>query len=168
MPTILKVISIILFGNTGWTVVFTVAYIVGLWRILLKCGISGSWALVPFAREYMFAKAARRTKAGIVMIILHLAFAAISLFTIMAGDRIRIVNFTLPAAALSLVAILLILIYSVIIYKGLIEVFGVRRRWVYAWLFFQSVTAIIWGFSKKFGPVDSQVHEKPELSEIGA
>ncbi|MBR6084208.1 MAG: ABC transporter permease [Spirochaetales bacterium] len=166
MPTILKVISIILFGNTGWTVVFTVAYIVGLWRILLKCGISGSWALVPFAREYMFAKAARRTKAGIVMIILHLAFAAISLFTIMAGDRIRIVNFTLPAAALSLVAILLILIYSVIIYKGLIEVFGVRRRWVYAWLFFQSVTAIIWGFSKKFGPVDSQVHEKPELTEI--
>ena len=166
MPTALKIISTILFGSSSWTVLFTVVYIVGLWRVLQKCGINGSWALVPFVREFMLAKAARRRKAGIVMLILHLSFAAINMFTILAGDRIRIVNFILPAAVLSLVAILLILIYSVIIYKGLIEVFGVRRRWVYAWLFFQSVTAIIWGFSKKFGPVDSQMHEKPELSEI--
>lgn len=166
MPTALKIISTILFGNSGWTVIFTVAYIVGLWRVLQKCGINGSWALVPFAREYMLAKAARRHKAGIVMLILHVASTAINLFTILAGDRIRIVNFILPAAALSLVAVLLTLIYSVIIYKGLIEVFGVRRRWVLAWVFFQSVTAIIWGFSRKYGPVESGIHENPELPEI--
>ena len=166
MQTVLRVFSIIVFGTTGWTVALTVLYVAGLWRILGKCGIDGSWALVPFAREYMLGKCARREKAGWILLVLRIALAAISIFSTVVGDKLKIVNFSIPAAALSLIIIILIAVYEIKIYNGLSEVFKVNRVWVPAWLFLRGPTALYWGFSKKIRPENTEIGSRPEFSEI--
>lgn len=165
MLIVLKVFSIILFGTAGWPVVFELLYIAGLWRILGKCGIDGSWSVVPFVREYMLGKCARREKAGLVLLVLRAVLTAVNLFSIVVGDKITIVNFAVPVAALSLVIILLIAVYEIRIYRGLIEVFDAKRRWVLSWLFFRGFTSLYWGFSKKRTPVETILGEHADLSE---
>lgn len=165
MQTVLKVFSIILFGTAGWSVVFEILYVAGLWRILGKCGIDGTWSIVPFVREYMLGKCARRKKAGWVLLVLRAVLSALSLFSVVAGDKVIIVNFAVPVAALTLVVVLFVAIYEIKIYRGLIELFNARRRWVLAWLFFRGITALYWGFSRNLIPSDTGLTEKKDLSE---
>ena len=165
MLTVLRVFSIILFGTSGWFVVFEIIYIAGLWRVFAKCGLDGSWSLVPFVREYMLAKCASREKAGWVLLVLNAISSALSVFAVVAGDKVIIANFTIPVAALTLVIIILIAIYEIKIYRGLTEVFDTKRRWVLAWLFFRGFTAVYWGFSKSLMPTETAIREHTDLSE---
>ena len=165
MQTVLKVFSIILLGTSGWPVIFEILYIAGLWMILGKCGLDGTWSIVPFVREYMLGKCARRENAGRVLLVLRAVLSALSVFSVVAGDKVTIVNFAIPVAALSLVIILLIAVYEIKIYRGLIELFDAKRRWVIAWLFFRGFTALYWGFSKNRTPTDTGLKGQTDISE---
>ena len=153
MLTVLKAFAIIYFGSAGWGVLFEVLFIIGLSSIFRKTGIAFWWALVPFARDYRLALCANRKKAGLVVLLLRMAFSVLSLVMEWGAEQLVIVRFSIPMAALALVLILFIAVYQIKIYRGLTEVFSVKRAWVLAWLFFKDITALYWGFSKRIMPV---------------
>ena len=55
-----------------------------------------------------------------------------------------------------IVILIIELMYSIRIFRGMIEVYGekVKNRflWILMWIFFEGLTALIWGYSKKYQP----------------
>ena len=169
----MDIVLILLFGSDGWAgAVMTLLYILGLWFMLKKSGLPGWWAPVPFAREYMLSKCAGREAEGRVTSVVSLLIAATRV-----GMRLLASSpdgaESAAGAALSLMVLdvmltLILLVYSVRVYAGLIEVYGVRRRWIWPWIVFAGPTALLWGLSKKYQPLWKVEDIRKELSSIAS
>ena len=122
----------------------------GLWALFVKCGKAGWWALIPGFRYLKLGECAGREREGGVLILLDIALVVLRIVRPMLdpeGNYIILVE-------LAIVAVLLMEIGFVIrVYGGLCRVFGRKSGWVAAWFFFESITALIWGFSPKFQPI---------------
>ena len=154
----MDVLLILLFGSNAWlNIAATVLYIFGLWFLLKKSGLPGWWALVPFAREYMLSKCAGREAEGRVTTVVSFLIAAVRVslkFIQPSGAGLD----TASGVAMSLLVLelmleLILLVYSIRVYAGLIEVYGVRRRWLWLWVLLAGLPATIWGLSGKYQPL---------------
>ena len=137
------------FGATGWKIILGMATIVGLFFLFRKSGVRRFWAFVPFARTYMLGKCADRETEGRVISVTSFILFLINIF----GDLIT------SSSVLSLVALFLIIslgvvsiIFTIRIYIGMLEVYKVKKAWLWAWLFADGLTAFIWGLDKRFTP----------------
>ena len=152
-----------LFGTANWTLALEVLFIIGLWPLLRKSGIKGWWALVPFGREYMFARCAGREKEGRVLLVLKVLDVTLAL----TGTTIDIMSFSIPAIALTLALIMVIIIYEIRICKGITDTYGKSRWWIPVWVLAKGIAAPIWGFSPSFMPREqAHEHEIDEMIEI--
>lgn len=146
---ILNIIQIILFGQASWERSITsILYIAGLWGIFQKSNVPGWWALIPCAREYKLAVCAGREPEGRVTSIVTFLMALTNLL-------LELIPMETPFLILSVIDLVLLIvhfIYSIRVYNGLIEVYGVRSRWLLLWILFDFLTALIWGFCAKFQP----------------
>ena len=59
-------------------------------------------------------------------------------------------------------------IYSIRIYSGLIEVYGVRKAWLWLWIppYLECIPALIWGLSSKYQPGWKVDDIKAELAKL--
>ena len=167
----MDVLLILLFGSNAWlNIAATVLYIFGLWFLLKKSGLPGWWALVPFAREYMLSKCAGREAEGRVTTVVSFLVTAVRValkFIQPSGTGFD----TASGVALSLLVLemmleLILLIYSIRVYAGLIEVYGVRRRWLWLWVLLAGLPATIWGLSGKYQPLWKVEDIRKELASI--
>lgn len=174
MSVPVKIIAIILFGDTALlSIAVMLLYIAGLWRVLEKSGIKGWWALIPGARDYQLARCAGRepegrlySVTGVAMIILQLLMMQIEI-----ADGVEVETTSSQALVmlvLTMVVIFVRWIYSIRVFSGLIEVYNVRRRWM--WLFLTSYTRwipmLVWGFGKKYQPEWKVEDIKAELKRL--
>ena len=133
--------------------VTTALYMVGLWRMFKKSGLKGWWALVPFAKDYQLSRCAGREPEGPVYTLSSVGIALLDILLIL-------INRTPEAAAtmgtrdmiISILVLSLFLvrfIYNIRIWSGLIEVYGVKKRWMWLWLLspINAIPAMIWGFN---------------------
>ncbi len=133
-----------------------VLYIAGTWKMLVKSGIRGWWALIPGAREYQVSRCAGREADGRALSVASFLVRVQRLLGIApyvmarqllgndtAGNIILIVEFALS---------IIVIVYSVRVYAGLIEVYGRRKRWMWVWILAEWLAALIWGFGKKYQP----------------
>ncbi len=148
MDKVVEYILIIALGSATWYSLSTVIYIVGLWRMLGKSGIKPFWALVPFARDYMLAKCAGNEKAGRAIFVLDVLLT----LSAIADESIEIANFSLPAAAVILALIIMRVIFSIRVYRDLVDIYEVSRKWLLLWIPFSGIASLIFGFSKKLNP----------------
>ena len=169
----MDVLLILLFGSNAWlNIAATVLYIFGLWFLLKKSGLPGWWALVPFAREYMLSKCAGREAEGRVTSVVSFLVTAVRValkFIQPSGTGFD----TASGVALSLLVLemmleLILLIYSIRVYAGLIEVYGVRRRWLWLWVLLAGLPATIWGLSGKYQPLWKVEDIRKELASIAS
>ena len=169
----MDVLLILLFGSNAWlNIAATVLYIFGLWFLLKKSGLPGWWALVPFAREYMLSKCAGREAEGRVTTVVSFLVTAVRValkFIQPSGTGFD----TASGVALSLLVLemmleLILLIYSIRVYAGLIEVYGVRRRWLWLWVLLAGLPATIWGLSGKYQPLWKVEDIRKELASIAS
>ena len=169
----MDVLLILLFGSNAWlNIAATVLYIFGLWFLLKKSGLPGWWALVPFAREYMLSKCAGREAEGLVTTVVSFLVTAVRValkFIQPSGTGFD----TASGVALSLLVLemmleLILLIYSIRVYAGLIEVYGVRRRWLWLWVLLAGLPAAIWGLSGKYQPLWKVEDIRKELASIAS
>ena len=147
-----RILLMILFNATDpVTIAFSALFIAGEWGLLQKSGIRGWWALIPCAREYQLARCAGREPEG--------RKTSVLAFVIIIG---HVLSYQMKEgnAGLFLVVILLVLnirlfLYKLNIFSGLIEVYNVRRRWM--WLCLSDATrwipALFWGWKKKYQPL---------------
>ena len=169
----MDVLLILLFGSNAWlNIAATVLYIFGLWFLLKKSGLPGWWALVPFAREYMLSKCAGREAEGRVTTVVSFLIAAVRVslkFIQPSGAGLD----TASGVAMSLLVLelmleLILLVYSIRVYAGLIEVYGVRRRWLWLWVLLAGLPATIWGLSGKYQPLWKVEDIRKELASIAS
>ncbi len=172
---ILKLLSVILLDSSlDYTLPFAVLYVAGLWGLFKKSGLKPWWALVPVARQYQLARCAGRESEGRVYSMVTLGSIVLSVLTILMNytpaeaETVTVRDLLLAVLALSLTMVRLV--YHIRVVLGLIEVYGVKRRWCWLWL--TSVTswipAMLWGFGKKYQPQWKVEDIKAELARLAS
>ena len=126
----------------------------GYWGIFRKCGLKGWTAFVPCLREYNLGRAANREMEGRVMAVLEgilfvLRMAQELLSPSNQATEERIVDLL---DITNLVLSLILTVYSIRVFLGLIEVFGRKRRWVIPWLLIETIPAVLWGWLEIYQP----------------
>ena len=162
------------FNTTKWTlIVCEVLGIVGVWKMLEKSGVKGWWALIPCAREYQLGRCAGREPEGrllcVFLVISHLLSTfGIVPFAILSRNGMNDETAANLAGVFEIAAALPVLVYSVRVYAGLIEVYGVRKRWMWLWLlpYVDYLPSLIWGFNKKYQPAWKVEDIKAELARL--
>ena len=128
--------------------------VIGLWGIFQKCGLKGWWALIPCAREAKMGLIADREMEGRVFAVLQGVNILLNTFLLFSPED--------PAAAgrffsfisiAMLVLEILLLIYAIRVYLGLIELFGRKKRWIILLLITESIPFCLWGYLKKYQPL---------------
>ena len=167
----MNVLLVVLFGSSsGLAVISGVLYIIGIWGIFRKSGIPGWWAAVPCAREYMLANCAGREPEGRVTSVIAFIFMMNSLamnafgMTFNAEGEMSGVSFLLMVAALVLQ--LVQIIYEIRVYAGLVDVYGQKRRWLWAWILVRFFPALLWGFGKKYQPAWQVEEFRREVASV--
>ena len=162
------------FGNKSlFMCACQIPFIIGIWKILEKSGVKGWWALIPCAREYQLSRCAGREPEGRVLSVSlffqHLLLTAgIAPFVALSRSGMGSETAAAIGDILSVSLGLVILIYTIRVYAGLIQVYGVRRRWMWLWLLppLDVIPALRWGFEQKFQPQWKIVDMKEELARL--
>ncbi len=149
----LNVLLYVLFGSFDTlSTILSVLYMIGLWRLFVKCGLKGWWALVPIVKYYKLALCADREQEGRTVTLLHTVVTLVYIVnTYMEPGSVPYFF----CALLDVACMPAVLIYSARIYSGLCRVFERRRWWVLLWLVAElfPVTPLLWGFRKKYQPL---------------
>ena len=128
---VLQIIAYIFFGGSGLlTIITRCLYFIGLWKIFEKSEIKGWWALVPWYREYQLGKCAGKEPEGRAIGII----AFLESVTDIAAVFIKNEYVILFIAVFQVMAVIINVIYSIQVYNGLIEVYNVRKRWLWLWI----------------------------------
>ncbi len=167
--------SVFLESQSLFWAALTVLYLVGLWKLFEKSGISGRWALVPCARDYMLSRCAGREPEGrvssvsafILMIIRTLSVPALQtmLFSYLNRQSWGQTGIVMLAVLQIMVGFVYI-VYCIRVYIGLCEVYGVSKRWIVLWIFLPCVPALLWGSSDKYRPAWRVEEMREELSRV--
>ena len=165
----MKIAMLVLFGTTSVIGAgLTALFIIGLWAMLQKSGVPGWWALIPCARDYQMARCAEREPEGRITCLTSLAILVVrllqqlELLTLSSEEVESISYLAIPILALYLIEF----VYSIRVCAGIIEVYGRRRRWLWLWIPFSFLPAMIWGFSSKYQPLWKVEDIRRELSDV--
>ena len=162
------------FGTTRWTYVVVAALsMAGLWKMFEKSGIKGWWALIPAAREYQLGRCAGREQEGRALSVLTAlstitGILGVAPYVYLSHNGISAETAELFEGIFSLALGLSVIVYSIRIYAGLIEVYNVRKRWMLLWIpeAFRCVPPLVWGFNPKYQPEWKVEDIKAELERL--
>ena len=147
----------------------SVLYRAGMWRMFEKSGIRGWWVLIPGAREYQLARCAGRESEGPVFSLAAFGAVVLQIITNILPDPGSDVGAAVLALIIGLAALELVrFIYSIRVYAGLIEVYGVRKRWMWLWVlpYTKCIPALIWGFNSRYRPAWKVMDIKAEMARL--
>ena len=122
--------------------------------MLEKSGVKGWWVLLPGAREYQLVRCAGRESEGPVFSLASFGIVLLEVIVaFLAGDELEISTLHLMLLISIMILMLIAFIYSVRVYSGLCEVYGVRKRWIFLWVLpLDFIPALLWGFKAEFQP----------------
>ena len=149
----LVILRYVLFGSfDSMTTVLSIFYMIGLWKLFVKCGLKGWWALVPIAKYYKLALCADREQEGRSLTVIHIVITSGFIVGRFAEAGSVLYFF---CAILDFVCLPAVLIYSARVYSGLCRVFERRRWWVLLWVIAEwvPIAPLLWGFRKKYQPL---------------
>ena len=70
MSKVLDLLLVICFGSTSWfRILLKVLYIIGMWRVLKKCGEKSWKALIPYYRFYAIARCTGLQSEGLCYLV---------------------------------------------------------------------------------------------------
>ncbi|MBR2766099.1 MAG: ATP-binding cassette domain-containing protein [Blautia sp.] len=158
-------------GTTAYGIIVSILFMAGLWMMFEKSGIRGWWALFPGAREYQLSRCAGRESDGPVYSVSSVGIIALQVIQLIDPLDSEIFTAREVTIIISLAALLLVcFIYSIRVYSGLIEVYGVRKRWILLWIVtdLATIPALIWGFSKKYQPAWKVEDFREEMARLAS
>ena len=173
---VLKILSLIfLESDRLFLALATILYIIGFWGMFKKSGVDPRWALVPCARSYMLAKCAEREPEGRVTSVAEFLVLVIRILTsdeVMPGilhalrDYRGLNTLMLFLDVVEVAVSIVYMVYWIRVIAGLIELYGVRRRWMILWLIAEYVPSLIWGWSDKYQPAWKVEDIREALSRV--
>ena len=177
MENALTALCILLFESSdSVSIVLMAVYLAGLWRILEKSGLKGWWALIPGARDYQLARCAGRETEGRVYSLSGAGLIVLTLILHITGVPQDLeTSSEFPSGFLiATIAVLMLsivrFIYTIRIWSGLIDMYGVKKRWILLCLTEYTIwiPSVLWGFQKKYQP-EWQVEDiKAEMARLAS
>ena len=160
MKTVFDVLCILMFESENIiSVVLMALYLIGLWRIFEKSGLKGWWALIPGARDYQLARCAGRETEGRMYSISGVTITLLSLVLYFMTDQILNDPNSITAGFLFLSVLVIVtaivrFIYTIRVWSGLIDVYGLSKWWILLCMneYVMWIPALVWGFGKKYQP----------------
>ena len=137
---------------------------IGLCALFKKNSIRPANAFVPGIKEYSIAVLSEREEDGKTYFMLAICYILVAIMKTLFDEGSvmesfwGVVQFALYCARL---------LFSIRIFISLCDRFGKRRRWAFMWVLMTGITALIWGFSKKYVPVQ-RVTEAEDLEKAAA
>ena len=165
-------LTVFLSASSVLTMVFSVLYLIGLWKLFEKSGIKGKWALVPFARDYQLARCAGRENEGPVFSLSQVGLTCLDVIMILINrtpERASNVGTgDMIIAILTMSLGLVRFIYCIRIWLGMVNVYGLKKRWIILCLtnYTRFIPALVWGFGKKYQPEWKIEEINAELSRL--
>ena len=171
-----------MFGGTGvFEIALSALLMAGIWRLLQKSGIKGWWALIPGAREYQLSRCAGREPEGRVYSVVTVSLLLLAIVTdvliplgIDGLTEEEMTEMLMQKPWMTFMAIAVIplaitqFIYGIRVWSGLVNVYGLRKRWMWLCLFDETrvIPALLWGFSNRYQP-EWQVEDiKAEMERL--
>jgi len=150
------------------SIISYILLIVGSWQMFKKSKIKKWYSLIPFVNEYQLAKSGDCEDEASVYAFLSVILPIISGFYsyIVSSDKIASLTGYM-VGVLMVILDIVALIYYIRIAKGLCETYQKSKKWIWGWLFFRGITAVIWGFSDKFLP-SFVMEEESKENEAGS
>ena len=140
---ILRLITNIVFDSgINFTLPFAILYVAGLWGMFKKSGVKSWYSLIPAVREYQLACCAGRETEGRV-------FSVLGLIKTLLNVSIVLLGYSAEEAVL-----LAYFVYQMRVALGLIDVYGVKKRWIWLWIIQETrwIPAMVWGWNSKYQP----------------
>lgn len=139
---------------------------IGMWKVFKKFGKKGWLSLIPLVNGYKLGECVRRERDGFYMLLFTLIIKGLTVISSFVDTESLQYDMLLIAQVIFAIPMWVL---SVRIYIGLVEAFGRKKRWAILFFFFDWFMLMLFGFSKKFMPLDDYVgdkHSDTELSNI--
>ena len=149
--------NLFLNSSVDYTIILNILYFIGMAGVFKKCGLKWQWVLVPCYREYQLARCAGRESEGRGFYLSSLGILFLNILSL-SDDFMKNANTisTLEVIIMILAVSLTIVrfIYNIRVLSGLIEVYGLRKRWIGLCLIRLTswYPLLIWGWNKKYQP----------------
>ncbi len=158
MNNLLRALLILYFDSDNiFLIICQILYMLSVSALLVKAGSKWWHALIPWYREYELARAGKRESEGRKYALICF-FSTISriigsvVISISTNSEILTVApiFVIVQVALSIAYI----IYTIKVYSGYIELYGVKKRWLILCLIYltRMIPGLVWGLSSKYQP----------------
>lgn len=167
---VVQILLVIFARSTSLSdIILSALFMAGIWRIFEKSGIKGWWALIPGAREYQLACCAGRESEGPVYSLASAGSIALQVLSrLLTFNSTDVSTVEIMIVIASLVLGLISFIYSIRVYAGLIDVYGVRKLWLWLWAlpYTSFIPALLWGFGKKYQPAWKVEDIRTEMARL--
>ena len=167
---VVQILLVIFARSTSLSdIILSALFMAGIWRIFDKSGIKGWWALIPGAREYQLACCAGRESEGPVYSLASAGSIALQVLSrLLTFNSADVSTVEIMIVIASLVLGLISFIYSIRVYAGLIDVYGVRKLWLWLWAlpYTSFIPALLWGFGKKYQPAWKVEDIRTEMARL--
>lgn len=134
-----------------YTIVTELLVIAGIWKILMKCGEKGWYAIIPGLRYYKLGACNGKERDGLRCLFLEIIVRIMSFFDT-EGD-IRTPT-ELVISQLVLVGAILLFIFEIRVIFGVLRTFNMKKKWAFLWELVPWIVTPIIGFSSRFQPVN--------------
>ena len=148
------------------TIITSLFSMIGMWKVFKKFGKKGWLSLIPLVNGYKLGECVRRERDGFYMLLFTLIIKGLTVISSFVDTESLQYDMLLIAQVIFAIPMWVL---SVRIYIGLVEAFGRKKRWAILFFFFDWFMLMLFGFSKKFMPLDDYVgdkHSDTELSNI--
>ena len=140
---------------------------IGSFAVLGKLHRGNRWmAWIPGLRYVAIGQSVDMLKEGVFCGIMELVLNISSLF----GDLQSVSQSKLTIVMLlaQVVLIVLLYVYRIRLFVRLVTVFGQRKRWIWLWILVDWLPMMIFGFGKKYQPVETDFTEDWEAGTAPA
>lgn len=128
--------------------------VAAFWFIFRKLKQSKWMAFIPGLRYYQLGVCVDRDKEGATLVVLEFLDFVFDISRLLIIEEMPLyINIAYYAVKIC------ILVYTIKLYSELCRVFGRSKRWLWAFCFFEEITLLYWGLSKKFEPAPSDCDE---------
>lgn len=152
MVTFFKILGIVFLGVSNPLLAIPRALgLWGMWRLFVKCGERGWYALIPGWNWWTLARCADRETEGLPSAVFKVFLRVLSVSSLLG---LGIAKFDFAFDVVLLLFMVLDLVWEARILLGLCDVFKTRKWWVLLWIYddLLFIPALIWGLSDKFTP----------------
>lgn len=145
------------------TIITSLFSMIGMWKVFKKFGKKGWLSLIPLVNGYKLGECVRRERDGFYMLLFTLIIKGLTVISSFVDTESLQYDMLLIAQVIFAIPMWVL---SVRIYIGLVEAFGRKKRWAILFFFFDWFMLMLFGFSKKFMPLDDYVGDKYSDAEL--